>query len=210
MVLDLHKFDAIAVLGFGVSEAGELYPDAKARIKKAALLFRKRIAPIMILCGKNSGSLEFVPMKTEADAFREYAIALGVPKARIILEKRSNDTMSNFIFLKKICIGRGFGKIAVVTSDFHACRVRLFGRLIFGKSISFRVFPSVRRLSKEERQKRIAHEKEFIQYAEKNLKGIGVGDSDQIERIWKWYWNGFEKGRSQKTEWYKPKEYRKH
>ncbi len=94
------KFDALIVLGRGISPTGELPNSVKGCIKKAAELYQDHIAPHIILSGKWYRHYDFVPPTTEAKAMSKLATELGVPPSAIFLEEDSLDTISNFYYIK--------------------------------------------------------------------------------------------------------------
>jgi hypothetical protein len=72
------------------------------------------------------------PPRAEAAAMTEIAVAAGVPPGSITAETRSRDTIGNIWFTKPL-LGEPAGQaVTVVTSDWHAARVRYLAQVIWG------------------------------------------------------------------------------
>jgi uncharacterized SAM-binding protein YcdF (DUF218 family) len=81
------------------------------------------------------------PPRAEAAAMTEIAIAAGVPPGSIIAETRSRDTIGNIWFTKPL-LGEPAGQaVTVVTSDWHAARVRYLAQVIWGPGYQVAVEP---------------------------------------------------------------------
>jgi uncharacterized SAM-binding protein YcdF (DUF218 family) len=81
------------------------------------------------------------PPRAEAAAMTEIAIAAGVPPGSITAETRSRDTIGNIWFTKPL-LGEPAGQaVTVVTSDWHAARVRYLAQVIWGPGYQVAVEP---------------------------------------------------------------------
>ena len=81
------------------------------------------------------------PPRAEAAAMTEIAVAAGVPPGSITAETRSRDTIGNIWFTKPL-LGEPAGQaVAVVTSDWHAARVRYLAQVIWGPGYQVAVDP---------------------------------------------------------------------
>lgn len=58
---------------------------------------------------------------TEAEGMRDYLTARGIDESRLILEKRSSNTIENIRFSKAL-LPEGAGSVAIITNDFHLYR----------------------------------------------------------------------------------------
>lgn len=58
---------------------------------------------------------------TEAEGMRDYLTARGIDESRLILEKRSANTIENIRFSKAL-LPEGAGSVAIITNDFHLYR----------------------------------------------------------------------------------------
>src|SRR5690606_23091879 len=95
-----HSADAIVVLGGGVDPDGALTGLSCTRVAHAAELFSASVAPRMILSGRCSLSQRQEPPVTEAAAMADLAEELGVPRAAMLLEEESRDTLGNAYFTR--------------------------------------------------------------------------------------------------------------
>src|SRR5688500_7244877 len=88
----LRRADASVVLGNRppLDERGEVAPETRRRVERGVALFRRGLAPILIVTGGRApdGSIE-------ADVMARYARSLGVPEDAIRREPRARDTAEN-------------------------------------------------------------------------------------------------------------------
>jgi uncharacterized SAM-binding protein YcdF (DUF218 family) len=124
-VESLPRGDAILVLGGGVKgvQAPRLYPDLSAaadRVWHGARLFHARKASVVVLSG---GRLPWEEGQgPEADAMLQFLIDLGVPKDKVILERRSRNTYENAREVRRLLAAGGRTKVLLVTSALHMRR----------------------------------------------------------------------------------------
>lgn len=118
--------DVIVVLGGGVRSSGEVYSASEAlgqgtleRVSAAFLIHKKTGLPLLI-----SSGAPFSPVP-ESAAAAAYLVELGVPKAKIITEEDSRDTVENAAFTRRICEAKGYKNIILVTSAYHMPRSML-------------------------------------------------------------------------------------
>src|SRR6185503_14294276 len=118
-------YDAIVVLGGGI---GAAHPpelpdphlnDGADRIWQAARLWKRGIAPRIIVSGGSFVAQHGGPPTTEADAMRIFLIDLGVPADAITDEGKALNTIENIRNVRAII---GNGKVALVTSAYHMPR----------------------------------------------------------------------------------------
>src|SRR4051812_41765975 len=123
--------DAIIVLGKGIREDGTLPEIAWQHVRMGVDLYSAAPAPI-IMSGAY-GLFEQHPACTEASAMREFAMELGVPDERIIVEEESRDTIGNAWFTKtRIVARRNWRRLVLVTSDYHMARAFWIFSKIYG------------------------------------------------------------------------------
>lgn len=83
-----------------------------------------------IVVSGGQGHNELIP---EAEAMGDYLVEQGIPESRIIREERSTSTMENLLYSKEL-IEKDSGKpitelrIRIVSSDFHAFRIRMLAK----------------------------------------------------------------------------------
>jgi len=124
--------DVIIVLACGIHN-GNLSDESKKRVEKGVELYKKHVSRKIIM----SGSLtEKIGSKivTEAELMKKYAIFLGVPSNRIILENESKDTLSSAYFVKKIIDKNKWNDVTIVTSKFHMKRTMYIFRKVLNIS----------------------------------------------------------------------------
>jgi uncharacterized SAM-binding protein YcdF (DUF218 family) len=76
--------------------------------------------PLVIVSGGDTQHL--TPPRTEASAYRDAAIRLGVPADRVVLEDRSQTTHDEALLLKTLLAERHVGRFVLVTSPTHMPR----------------------------------------------------------------------------------------
>jgi len=115
---------AVVVLGAKVLPSGTASPALERRVERAAELFQRRLAPLIIFSGGAFGSLP-----AEAKVAQQVALSLGVPPQACLLEAESHTTEENARFTAAILKARGIQQVLLVTDTFHLLRSKLlFGR----------------------------------------------------------------------------------
>jgi uncharacterized SAM-binding protein YcdF (DUF218 family) len=118
-------YDAIVVLGGGI---GGAHPpelpdphlnDGADRIWHAARLWKRGVAPRIIVSGGSFFAQHGGPPITEAEAMRVFLIDLGVPDGAITDEGKALNTIENIRNVRAIV---GKGRVALVTSAYHMPR----------------------------------------------------------------------------------------
>jgi uncharacterized SAM-binding protein YcdF (DUF218 family) len=112
--------DAIAVLG-AAQYNGRPSPVFRARLDHAATLYRRRLAPIVLVTG-GVGTGETV---SEADVGRRYLIGLGVPPGATIALPAGADTYASVAEVAAWFSGRGSRRVVLVSDAFHLLRLRI-------------------------------------------------------------------------------------
>ena len=119
---------------------GEPRPATAARARRAAGLYRSGRAARIVMSGAY-GMYDPPPPRAEATAMAGIAVAAGVPPGSITAETRSRDTIGNIWFTKPL-LGEPAGQsVIVVTSDWHAARVRYLAQVIWGPGYQVAVEP---------------------------------------------------------------------
>jgi uncharacterized SAM-binding protein YcdF (DUF218 family) len=125
------RADVVVALGGGVTPAGQPQPVTMARTRRAIALYRCGRARQIVMSGAY-GMYDPPPSRAEAATMAEIALAEGVPQDDIAVEARSRDTIGNIWFTKPILRERQWRRVIVVTSDWHAPRVRYLIKTIWG------------------------------------------------------------------------------
>jgi len=123
--------DAVVALGGGITADGQPRPPTVARARRAAALYRSGRARRIVMSGAY-GMYDPPPPRAEATAMAEIAVAAGVPPGSITAESRSRDTIGNIWFTKPLLGEPGGQCVIVVTSGWHAARVRYLTQVIWG------------------------------------------------------------------------------
>lgn len=108
----------IVVLGAAVWPGGRPSPVLRARLEHAVALYKRGLAPLLIL----SGGIGSDPLVTEAEAMARLAEESGVPRGALVLEKRAHATLESARFTGGIMRERGINSVIVVSSPFHMRR----------------------------------------------------------------------------------------
>lgn len=127
------SYDAIIVLGRGISEGGVLPKISLESVYKAKELLLQGLAPRIIFCGKWSRHYNFVPKRTEANAMKALALEIGTPEDQIFIEDQSLDTISNLYYAKKkYLIPNNWRKVLLLTLHKNDKRALLMAEYILG------------------------------------------------------------------------------
>jgi uncharacterized SAM-binding protein YcdF (DUF218 family) len=82
----------------------------------------------------------------ECELFKRYALARGVPKAAIFLERRATNTRENFVFSRPIVEAqfgwRNIKRVAIASKPFHMRRALMTARMHWPSHLSFIMLPS--------------------------------------------------------------------
>lgn len=128
---DSRPAEAILVLGAAVFESGKPSPVLEARVAHAVSLYRRGLAPQIVLTG---GVRAHPP--SEAEVMARLAMAAGVPCDALVLETRANTTQQSVQFTAALLEERDVQSIIVVSSPFHLFRatwmVRNAGFVAYG------------------------------------------------------------------------------
>lgn len=113
------SFDAIVVLGCRVLGPFELSGAASRRVSRAAEAYHEGLAPRVIASGGKRWN-----GTSEASAFEEVLVRLGVPRAQIVREEHSLSTVENARFVARLVKSEELSRLCVVTCDWHMARAR--------------------------------------------------------------------------------------
>jgi uncharacterized SAM-binding protein YcdF (DUF218 family) len=115
-----QRAGAIVVLG-AAQYAGRPSPVLEARLDHAVRLYRRSIAPVLIVTGgKAEGDVT-----SEAEVSARYARRRGVPASAIIIESESRSTTEQMHAVRRIVRARRLGSVVLVSDRFHMLRLLL-------------------------------------------------------------------------------------
>lgn len=115
----LAPSDAIVVLGGWISPSGMLSLESLRRTNRGIELYRRGLAPVLVLLG---GSTEGGP--TEAAVRAAQARLLGIPADAILTETRARTTREEAVRVKALLQPRGARTVLLVTNAGHLARAR--------------------------------------------------------------------------------------
>ena len=127
------KYDALLVLGRGISKEGNLPEMSIKSVEKAKELLDNGQVARIIFCGKWSRHFDFTPPTTEAAAMKELALKLGAQEDKLFIEDQSLDTISNLYYAKKRYLApQNWRAILLLTLHENDERALLMARYMFG------------------------------------------------------------------------------
>jgi uncharacterized SAM-binding protein YcdF (DUF218 family) len=129
---DAQNADVILVLGCNIGSPEQPSPCMQARAAHAAELYGAGRAGYVIASGGQSH-----PEITEAAALARLLERDGVPRDRIVLEERANNTIQNMRYSAEIMQERGWKSAVLVTEPFHIRRATLIAH-----DLGLEVWPS--------------------------------------------------------------------
>lgn len=112
--------DAIVVLG-AAQYAGRPSPVLKARLDHALALWKRGLAPHVILTG-GKGSGDFT---TEAAVGRAYMLRRGVPDSAMLLENEGRSTAESLGGVSRLASSRHISDVILVSDPFHMMRLQI-------------------------------------------------------------------------------------
>ena len=119
------RYDAVLVLGLELNADDSATPELEARVQKAAEVWRK-LGGKLVLCG----GVQPGHHTAEADVMAGLLRRAGVPEGAMMLERQSQDTMSNCRYAAQLLGGAKGKRVLVVTSDYHLCRAVMTARRV--------------------------------------------------------------------------------
>src|SRR3954463_2405914 len=114
---------AIVVLG-AAQYVGRPSPVLRARLDHAIALFRRNLAPLMIVTG-GTGTGDTT---SEAAVSQRYAIKHGVPASAILMENEGRNTSESMEGVAAILGSRSRRDVLLVSDPFHMLRLTILAR----------------------------------------------------------------------------------
>lgn len=118
-----RQADAIVVLG-AAQYAGHPSPVLKARIDHALDLWRKQVAPVLVL----TGGVGTRDTTSEAAVSASYAMRHGVPQSAIVLETEGRTTSESIRSVALMLGARDQTYVVLVSDPFHMFRLWILAR----------------------------------------------------------------------------------
>ncbi|WP_428262218.1 YdcF family protein [Haliangium sp.] len=114
--------DAIVVLGAPLTRRGRISDILEERVRAGVSLYHRGGAPVLCVTGGGP------PGRVEADVMAEYALALGVPRSALRVERRSRSTEENARFSAALLAPDQCHTVWLVSQPFHLRRARALFR----------------------------------------------------------------------------------
>jgi len=128
---ETHPADVIVILG-AAEYRGRPSPVLRARLDHALVLFRKRLAPLLLTTGGAGGD----PVFTEGEVGRAYLVRQGVPSESIIVEPEGASTAQSLAAVAEIMDRMNLHSCIVVSDGYHIFRVKRMlqsrGMVVYG------------------------------------------------------------------------------
>ncbi|MBD0320293.1 MAG: YdcF family protein [Gemmatimonadetes bacterium] len=117
---EAQRVDAIVVLGAAQYD-GRPSPVLRARLDHAVSLYRRGLAPVVIMTG-GVGPGDTV---SEAVASQRYAVKRGIPRDAILTERTGLTTLESMNGVAELMRARGLNRALLVSDPFHMLRLKL-------------------------------------------------------------------------------------
>jgi len=115
-----HAQKAQAIVVFGAAQYnGRPSAVLRARLDHAADLWRRKLAPTIVVTGGKQPGDRF----TEATASAEYLLSKGVPDEAILREVRGRNSWDSLAAAANFLRQRGVSKVLLVSDPFHSLRI---------------------------------------------------------------------------------------
>jgi uncharacterized SAM-binding protein YcdF (DUF218 family) len=118
-----QKADAIVVLG-AAQYVGRPSPVLRARVDHAVSLWKRGLAPALILTGGTGVG----DTTSEAAVARKYAMSRGIPDRAIVLEINGRTTSESMRAVARIMDDREQTSVILVSDPFHMLRLSILAR----------------------------------------------------------------------------------
>jgi uncharacterized SAM-binding protein YcdF (DUF218 family) len=120
---EAQSADAIVVLG-AAQYVGRPSPVLRARVDHAVSLWKRGLAPTLILTGGTGVG----DTTSEAAVARKYAMSRGVPDRAIVLEIKGRTTSESMRAVARIMDDRERKSVILVSDPFHMLRLSILAR----------------------------------------------------------------------------------
>jgi uncharacterized SAM-binding protein YcdF (DUF218 family) len=120
---EAQRADAIVVLG-AAQYVGRPSPVLRARVDHAVSLWKRGLAPTLILTGGTGVG----DTTSEAAVARKYAMSKGVPDRAIVVEIKGRTTSESMRAVARIMDDREQSSVILVSDPFHMLRLSILAR----------------------------------------------------------------------------------
>jgi hypothetical protein len=185
----MPKQDSIIVLAHSLTPERELTAESKLRLDFAVDLFKQDVADFMVMSGgpgilTDGRYMQRGTHPVNCEAMKDYALCLGVPADRILMQDYSIDTVGDVYFTKEmILVPRKWFNNVFVTSKYHVKRVEVVSGIILGTPFSTKVMGVETENLIGVEPAILAEEESTTKLFLKQFGGVRPGDSRAIEEI---------------------------
>jgi uncharacterized SAM-binding protein YcdF (DUF218 family) len=120
---DARPAQAIVVLGTAQYN-GEPSPVLRARLDHAVALWRRHLAPVIVVTGGRQPGDRF----TEASAGANYLLARGVPDQQVLREVSGTSSWQSLAATASFLHDRSIRRVLLVSDPFHSYRITAIAR----------------------------------------------------------------------------------
>lgn len=117
---ELIRADCIIIYGARIKKDGTPSDALKDRLRHAVTLFKKGCSRFLVMTGgMNEDGV------SEAQSMKNFAVSLGIPDERIILDEEGCSTYHSVINVKKIMDALGWQNSLSVSNGYHLLRIKI-------------------------------------------------------------------------------------
>lgn len=172
------QYDAIILPGGGVKSDGSLDKAAKDRLDRTAQVYNKGNIQAIIVCGSHGYKGVNKPILSEAQAYANYLMNLGIQSGSIYLETKSQDTLGNFLFAKmRIIVPHDWRTLLVIPTQNHSTdRINYLLKKIFGNAYRWDIL----RVGENLERANLEREAKALKYTKVINDAFADGDDEAI------------------------------
>lgn len=128
-----ESYDAAITLSHKINPDGTLTDESRERVDRSVEMLFHGAMPNIVMAGGHNGRNNTSEPTTHAQAMKQYAVSKGVFAGKVYLEEDSVDTVGQLLFSKKqLVVPNNWGKLVVISHDYHAPRVMEISKIVFG------------------------------------------------------------------------------
>jgi len=187
----MTKKDAIIILSSRLTPDRKLNAESELRVEKGVELFEKGVSSCIIMSGgpglftEETAEGICVPRGThpvQSEAMRDYALSLGVPNDKILIQDYSSDTVGEAYFVKEMLLSpMRLRSVFIVTSNYHIKRAMKIYYQILGPDYSIEFLGVRTELDSDPNT--LEREKKSLNTFLEHFGGLKPGDSAEIEQV---------------------------
>lgn len=171
---------AVIVLGCGIDAAGTLGSDAMSSVQIGLDTLKQHDDACLVMSGDVSYKATFAPSISEAQAMKDFAVAIGASADQIFVETESKDSLGNLFFTKQnVLLPLGITSVSIVLGPNQSGeRVAYLAKKVLGEAYDYTVIESTTRRPNES-----VREQASLALAKRWLGHIQDGDMQAIYHV---------------------------